>query len=101
MRTRASVLLEAGPRITQRLDEGRQERSEPAVGCPFWQRTLDVMIVALLSPVWLPLMILIACGIKIVSPGCVFFFQERVGYRGRSFKLFKFRSMKINAETET
>ena len=46
-------------------------------------------------------MIFIACGIKIVSPGCVFFFQERVGHRGRSFKLFKFRSMKINAETET
>jgi len=50
---------------------------------------------------WLPVMLFIACGIKIVSPGCVFFRQERVGYRGQRFMIFKFRSMKTNVETDS
>jgi lipopolysaccharide/colanic/teichoic acid biosynthesis glycosyltransferase len=62
---------------------------------------MDILIVAFTAPFWLPIMIVIACGIKIVSPGCVFFFQERIGYRGRRFKLFKFRSMKTNVETSS
>jgi len=52
---------------------------------------------------------LIACGIAYVifapiikkqSPGPVFFSQTRVGKNGRKFKLYKFRSMNVNAEAE-
>ena len=40
----------------------------------------------------------IALAIKIESPGPVFFAQERIGRNGRRFKIYKFRSMYIDAE---
>ena len=40
----------------------------------------------------------VACAIKLDSPGPVFFSQLRVGKNGRNFKIYKFRSMYINAE---
>jgi lipopolysaccharide/colanic/teichoic acid biosynthesis glycosyltransferase len=52
-------------------------------------------------PVWLPVMIAVMLWIKIVSPGPIFFRQERVGYRGRNFMILKFRTMKVNVETQT
>jgi hypothetical protein len=44
------------------------------------------------------LFILIAIGIKLTSPGPVFFRQKRAGKNGRPFTMFKFRSMQTNAE---
>jgi lipopolysaccharide/colanic/teichoic acid biosynthesis glycosyltransferase len=44
-------------------------------------------------------MILAALWIKLVSPGPIFFRQERVGYLGKRFTIFKFRTMKVNIET--
>ncbi len=46
----------------------------------------------------LPLFLLLALLIKLDSPGPVFFTQERVGLRGRKFKLYKFRTMVTDAE---
>ena len=43
-----------------------------------------------------PILIATAALIKIVSPGPVFFKQERVGRSGKIFTLFKFRTMKVN-----
>jgi lipopolysaccharide/colanic/teichoic acid biosynthesis glycosyltransferase len=49
--------------------------------------------------------ILAACALlmtlvmKLVSPGPVFFRQERVGYLGRRFQCFKFRTMKVGSDT--
>jgi lipopolysaccharide/colanic/teichoic acid biosynthesis glycosyltransferase len=45
-------------------------------------------------PVW----IAVALGIKISSPGPVFYGQERIGRSGRAFKMLKFRSMYVDAE---
>lgn len=45
-----------------------------------------------------PVMGLIALAIKLSSPGPVFFMQERVGAGGHIFKLYKFRTMVVNAE---
>ncbi len=42
--------------------------------------------------------IFVAPAIKHVSPGPVFFAQERIGKNGRSFKMYKFRSMYLDAE---
>ena len=55
---------------------------------------LSGLLLALLSPLFL----LVALCIKIASPGPVFFKQERVGRHGRLFKVFKFRTMVIDAE---
>ena len=60
---------------------------------------LDVTCIVLALPVLLPLGLLIAVYIKIVSPGPAFFRQQRVGTFGKSFMCLKFRTMKVNADT--
>jgi len=81
--------------------EGIGTESARNLQFPRWKRILDLTCIAITLPCWLPLMFLVALGIKILSPGPVLFRQERVGYRGRRFVCLKFRSMKANAETET
>lgn len=63
------------------------------------KQVLDLCCILLTSPVWLPLMVLIAVWIKLVSAGPVFFRQERIGFRGEKFLIYKFRSMVENADT--
>jgi len=75
-------------------------QSVPLIGgAPWWKRTLDVCCVLLSMPVVAPVGLIIATIIKIVSPGPVFFQQERMGYGGQRFRCFKFRTMKVNADT--
>ncbi|MBU2706626.1 sugar transferase [Zooshikella marina] len=59
-----------------------------------WSATVASLLLLLLSP----LLIFIAISIKYTSYGPVFFIQERTGYKGRRFKMIKFRSMVENAE---
>lgn len=68
-------------------------------GAPSWKRALDVTCVLLALPVILPVGILIAIYIKIVSPGPAFFRQPRIGLHGKKFMCLKFRTMKVNADT--
>jgi lipopolysaccharide/colanic/teichoic acid biosynthesis glycosyltransferase len=64
---------------------------------PLWKRALD-LIGAILGLILLfPLLLLISLLIKIISPGPIFFKQERVGYAGKPFKMWKFRTMKVNS----
>jgi exopolysaccharide biosynthesis polyprenyl glycosylphosphotransferase len=62
------------------------------------KRAMDLVIATTLLVLFAPLMALIAIGIKLDSPGPVFFIQERVGRRGKSFRLLKFRTMVNDAE---
>ena len=55
---------------------------------------LSFLALVILSPVFLITAIIVKC----TSPGPIFFAQERIGYRGRPFKMHKFRSMYIDAE---
>jgi len=66
---------------------------------PLWKRILDVTCVVLALPVLVPLGVLIAVFIKLVSPGPAFFRQQRIGTFGKGFMCLKFRTMKINADT--
>lgn len=68
---------------------------------PRWKRILDLTCVLLSLPCWLVLMVLVTLWIKFVSPGPIFYRQERIGYRRKRFMVLKFRSMKVNAETLT
>ena len=85
------------------LQAAALESLEPAgqllMRMPGWKRALDLTLIALTYPIWLPLMLLIMAAIKISSPGPIFYRQERVGFRGRTFMIFKFRSMKVHAQT--
>jgi lipopolysaccharide/colanic/teichoic acid biosynthesis glycosyltransferase len=67
---------------------------------PLWKRFLDISCLLLAAPTVVPLMLFISCFIKLVSPGPIFFKQERIGLNGRKFLCLKFRSMKVNADTQ-
>jgi lipopolysaccharide/colanic/teichoic acid biosynthesis glycosyltransferase len=63
---------------------------------PYWKRLIDIFVAILLLVFLSPLFLLIALFIKIVSPGPVFYRQERIGYMGRKFTFWKFRTMHVN-----
>ncbi len=63
------------------------------------KRLLDIFIVLVATPFWLPWMIIIAVLIKTSDPKApVFFTQYRTGRGGRRFAMYKFRTMVPNAE---
>ena len=64
----------------------------------FAKRVIDLSLTALLLFCLLPVFALVAALVKLTSPGPVLFRQRRVGYRGREFNIFKFRTMFENAE---
>lgn len=64
----------------------------------FLKRSLDVFLSGIGIAVLTPFFLLIALAIKFESPGPVFFSQIRVGQGGRRFRMWKFRSMFIDAE---
>jgi len=61
------------------------------------KRILDIVGSALGLLLLLPVLVVVAVAIKLDSPGPIFFRQERVGLRGGSFRIFKFRSMVVGA----
>jgi exopolysaccharide biosynthesis polyprenyl glycosylphosphotransferase len=61
------------------------------------KRIIDVIGAAAALLVLSPLLLGIAIGVKLTSPGSVFFIQTRVGLHGRLFRMVKFRSMVQNA----
>jgi lipopolysaccharide/colanic/teichoic acid biosynthesis glycosyltransferase len=71
----------------------------PGLELPRWKRFLDLAVISLTWFIWFPLMLLLMLAIKIVSPGPVFYRQARIGLRRKIFMIYKFRSMKANAET--
>lgn len=61
------------------------------------KRLLDLSIVALLAPIWLPLCLVIAFLVMLSSPGPIFFSHRRVGRGGVFFSMWKFRTMCQNS----
>lgn len=62
------------------------------------KRIFDIVISLVLLAVLLPFFALLAIAIKIDSPGPVFFRQVRITQYGRTFRIFKFRTMVQNAD---
>lgn len=83
----------------QQKDSPIAGNSETRCEMPVWKRLLDLFCIFLSAPVWLPSMLVLGIMIKLVSPGPALFRQERIGYRGRRFTCFKFRTMRVNADT--
>ena len=80
------------------LNEGMKQ---PARGLPLWKRTLDLGLILAVSPGLALLGTAMALVIKLGSPGPILFRQRRVGFKGQEFTCYKFRTMQINAETES
>lgn len=94
----AECAAASGKVVEVRFEE---DASEPEViGFPAWKRIFDIAGVLMSAPVWLLAMMWVALWVKLVSPGPIFFRQERIGYRGRRFTILKFRSMKVDVGTQ-
>ncbi len=65
------------------------------------KRMVDVVISSIALIITSPIMLILACLIKLDSSGSVFYIQERVGNDGRTFNMYKFRSMVDHAENGT
>ncbi|UZX05565.1 sugar transferase [Arthrobacter sp. CDRTa11] len=64
------------------------------------KRTFDIVTAGLLVLALSPVFAALAVLVKMTSPGPIFYFQERIGLRGKTFRMVKFRSMKVNADAE-
>jgi len=66
---------------------------------PRWKRTIDIIFSLAALPVLAVATLVMTVIVAIVSPGSVLFRQVRVGYRGRQFRIYKFRTMMQGADT--
>ncbi|MEO6002482.1 MAG: sugar transferase [Opitutus sp.] len=66
---------------------------------PVWKRAIDIGCVISALPILAVATAAVALLTALTSPGPIFFKQERIGLRGRKFKLYKFRTMHARAET--
>lgn len=64
------------------------------------KRLLDIVISLLSLIILTPLFLVVAVSVKLSSKGDVFFKQERVGIKGKPFKIYKFRTMHVNPKRE-
>jgi Undecaprenyl-phosphate galactose phosphotransferase WbaP len=79
-----------GLEVTHQLINPTQQRIK---------RLIDIVLIFISLPLLLPLFALIALAIKLDSPGPVFYSQRRIGHNGQEIRMWKFRSMVLNAET--
>jgi exopolysaccharide biosynthesis polyprenyl glycosylphosphotransferase len=68
---------------------------EPAASIS--KRVFDIVVAGAALLFFAPVLITVAIAIKLTSPGPVLFVQRRYGYRNRSFRIYKFRTMRIDA----
>ncbi|SDT52887.1 Undecaprenyl-phosphate galactose phosphotransferase, WbaP/exopolysaccharide biosynthesis polyprenyl glycosylphosphotransferase [Pseudarthrobacter equi] len=64
------------------------------------KRSFDLFGAGILLILLSPLFLLLAALVKTTSAGPVFYAQERIGLRGTTFKMLKFRSMKVDADAQ-
>ena len=67
----------------------------------FVKRVVDILGSLALIAMTSPIMLAAAIGVYISSPGPILFRQERVGKMGKPFTMLKFRSMKVNVESDS
>jgi lipopolysaccharide/colanic/teichoic acid biosynthesis glycosyltransferase len=71
----------------------RPGRLQPAL-----KRVLDITLVLMLMPVYLPVLLILTLAVKLDSPGPVFYNRVRVGKDGTPFVMYKLRTMAADAE---
>jgi sugar transferase (PEP-CTERM system associated) len=64
------------------------------------KQLIDIVVAAAMIIVTLPITLPTAIAIKLSSPGPIFYSQVRTGLNGKKFRVYKFRSMKQNAESK-
>lgn len=64
------------------------------------KRTFDIICAGILVVLFSPVLVVLALLTKLSGPGPIFYLQERIGVRGSTFKMIKFRSMVQNADLQ-
>ena len=80
-----------------RLSENIFGSLQPSIIYSTIKRFIDCILAIILLPIFIPIFFITAISIKIDSKGSIFFLQKRIGYRGKEFIMYKFRSMKTNS----
>lgn len=62
------------------------------------KRTLDILLVILSLPLWLPLLLGIAVLLKLTDTGPLLYGHRRIGFGGRAFRCWKFRTMVVDGD---
>jgi lipopolysaccharide/colanic/teichoic acid biosynthesis glycosyltransferase len=98
-----STISEAGTETTSDDANNHFSRVDSLLftGAPLWKRILDIVITVPIVIAVSPVMLMVVLFIKCVSPGPTLFKQERIGYLGKVFTLYKFRTMHVETETDT
>jgi len=65
------------------------------------KRAFDLVLATLFLVLTLPLLAACAAAVRLSSPGPIFFTQRRIGQRGEIFHLLKFRTMRVNDDSDT
>jgi exopolysaccharide production protein ExoY len=73
--------------------------TEYSAPLPGWKRAIDIGCCLAALPVLALCTLVMTIIIRLTSPGPVLFRQQRVGYLGRRFVCYKFRTMKVSADT--
>lgn len=71
------------------------------IGWAALKRAFDIFVSAIGLLLLSPLLVILAIGVRLSSPGPIFFRQERVGKDRKPFQMLKFRSMVVNNESDT
>ncbi|TDE08549.1 sugar transferase [Dyadobacter psychrotolerans] len=82
---------QTNPNLTSLLEFGRRVR--------YPKKIIDLAISSVLLAISLPVWLISFVIVKLQSPGPAFFYQERVGIFNKSFSCIKFRSMRLDAES--
>ena len=96
----AAVVYEAatGKVSLSSLSRGLFEELRPEPIYYACKRWLEIILILATLSLILPLCLLLAGAIRLDTPGPIIFAQERTGRNGRSFRLYKFRSMRHNPD---
>jgi undecaprenyl phosphate N,N'-diacetylbacillosamine 1-phosphate transferase len=63
----------------------------------FIKRIIDFLLALAILPILIPIFIFVAPIIVLTDKGSIFYISDRIGRDGRLFKMYKFRSMSVNA----
>lgn len=99
-----SIIDIAGPRLHTRPVAGlpliHVETPRFSSGQRLLKRSVDILGSLGLIVAASPVLLIVAILVAVTSPGPVLYSQERIGWRGRPFKMLKFRSMHVGADKE-
>lgn len=90
----APFTVSGPPSVSRKASSG-----SPAQPIPAGKRLADVLFCLAALPILALATLVMTVVMWIVSPGPVFFYQERVGFLGRRFRCYKFRTMHVGADS--